>query len=537
MTHPNHDLLEPVLDVNEIQGNIIPGFNKDHETLLFFEIVDVSQAKKWIGLISNQISTLYEVQNFKKVYKSLKQRLGGEPSDLVATWTNIAFSYDGMKKLARNMEEVNEYLDKNFKTGLTNSVSLNLGDPTEPSAEGNFKNWVVGGPTSRPDIVLIVASDNSQTLETHVQSLTNQASSYGLKKICENITGHDLSYYGDETKRGHEHFGFKDGISHSGIRGRLSDSPKHYLTPRPEDALSDPHTPEYSSFGSRPLIAPGEFVIGYPSQDPEEPRKASPADPKPDALKNGSYLVFRRLRQDVEAFENFVNRESKKITKLPGFSDMTGEKLKALLVGRWPSGAPLALSPDQDNPELAKDHSKNNLFGYVNDQNGLKTPVISHIRKVNPRDLTTDKGFSSKTLKHSILRRGIPFGQPLDMSRPDPIKGDRGLLFLCYQASIEEQFEFLAKNWMNSTLHPTSASSPTSPPNESGFDLLVGQHREEGGSRVRVGYIQTAVNDQTMEAPITTEGLSLLDWVVPTGGGYFFSPSISSLKTFFFGTT
>ena len=78
---------------------------------------------------------------------------------------------------------------------------------------------------------------NSQTLETKVQSLTSQANSYGLKKIYEE-TGHDLSYYGDEAKRGHEHFGFKDGISHPGVRGRLSDNPTDYLTPRPGDPLS-----------------------------------------------------------------------------------------------------------------------------------------------------------------------------------------------------------------------------------------------------------------------------------------------------------
>ena len=249
MTHPipNLDLLEPVLDVNEIQGNIIPGFNKDHEILLFFEIVDASQAKKWIGLVSSQISTLYEVLNFKKVYKSLKHRLGGEPSNIEATWTNIAFSYDGMKKLAKNMEEVNEFLDNEFVLGLNRGVSSNLGDPTDPSAEGYFDNWVIGGPTSKPDIVLIIASDNLQTLETRVQAITNQARSYGLKKIVtghDDITGHDLSHY-DKAKRGHEHFGFKDGISHPGIRGRLSDSPKHYLTPRLEEDSPDPDTPEY----------------------------------------------------------------------------------------------------------------------------------------------------------------------------------------------------------------------------------------------------------------------------------------------------
>jgi Dyp-type peroxidase family len=530
MTDHNDDLLEPVLNVNDIQGNIIPGFNKDHETLLFFEIVNANQAKKWIGLLSGQISTLYEVQNFKKVYKSLKHRLGEEPSDLVATWTNIAFSYDGMKKLAKNMDEVDAHLDQSFKEGLNSSVSKNLGDPPEPSAEGNFNNWVIGGPNSKPDLILIVASDNPQTLQTRAQLLTSQANSYGLKKIYE-TTGHDLSYYGDDAKRGHEHFGFKDGVSHPGVRGRLSDNPTDYLTPRPKDPSSDPDSPEISSIGSRPLVAAGEFIIGYPTQNQNHPRLINPADPKPEVLKNSSYLVFRRLRQDVEAFENFVNRESKKISDMGGFSDMTAEKFKALLVGRWPSGAPLALSSNQDNPQLAKDPYKNNMFSYNDDQDGYKTPIISHIRKVNPRDLTTDQGFSSKTLKHRILRRGIPFGQPLDMSRPDPSKGDRGLLFLSYQTSIESQFEFLVQNWMNSTRNPNSFLDLGG--KHSGVDLLVGQHREGDST---AAHIERSVNDQTIYAPITTKGLSLLDWVVPTGGGYFFSPSISSLKTFFGGT-
>src|SRR6185437_16840896 len=102
-------------------------------------------------------------------------------------------------------------------------------------------------------------------------------------------------------------------------------------------------------------------------------------------------------------FENFVNRESKKIANRPEFANMTPEKLKAFLVGRWPSGMPLALSPDQDNPELAKDESNNNKFDYDKDQDGFKTPVISHIRKVNPRNQATDQGIAAKTLTFSIL--------------------------------------------------------------------------------------------------------------------------------------
>jgi deferrochelatase/peroxidase EfeB len=82
------------------------------------------------------------------------------------------------------------------------------------------------------------------------------------------------------------------------------------------------------------------------------------------------------------------------------------------------------------------------MFGYVDDFTGFKTPVFSHIRKVNPRDLSTDDDSASKTLKRRIIRQGIPFGPPLNLAKPDPVNGNRGLLFISYQAPIRDQFEF-----------------------------------------------------------------------------------------------
>ena len=149
---------------------------------------------------------------------------------------------------------------------------------------------------------------------------------------------------------------------------------------------------------------------------------------------------------------------------------------------------------------------------------------------MNPRDQDTDQGSAVRTLKRRIIRRGLPFGAPLDLSKPDPIHGDRGLLFLSYQASISEQFEFLTKSWMNMKNSPTNA--PSTEGHFSGYDLLVGQNNKEA-SRVRDAFLQVNIDNQTAEAQVTTMGLSILDWVIPTGGGYFFSPSISSLKSFF----
>src|SRR5688572_21902418 len=106
----SNDTLEPILDAREIQGNILEGFNKDHQSLLGFTIQDTDQVKTWIGLMSSQVSTLYEVNHFNRLYKSARQRLKKEPSGLVATWTNIGFSYSALKKLLENLDEVDPYL-------------------------------------------------------------------------------------------------------------------------------------------------------------------------------------------------------------------------------------------------------------------------------------------------------------------------------------------------------------------------------------------------------------------------------------------
>ncbi|MGA9845094.1 MAG: Dyp-type peroxidase, partial [Nitrososphaeraceae archaeon] len=517
----------------DIQGNVLAGFSKDHRTLLGLAIGDPAQAKKWVGLISDQVSTMYEVHNHNKAYKSVRGRLKGEPIGLVATWMNIGFSYPAMSKLIKDMEEIDPYLDSSYKNGLILS-SQSLGDPVDPLSPGNYHKWKVGSQDNSTilDILIIIDSDDPGIMDTQAKSILNQSNSFDLRNVYYEV-GHDLSYFNEE-KRGHEHFGFKDGISQPGVRGRLSDNPTDYLTPRPHlDPPDNPYLIEYDLNG-RPLIAPGEFVIGYPTQNLNYPRNPNPPDPSiPKLLRNGSYLVFRRLRQDVQAFEDFVSRESKKISQVTGFLDMTAEKFKSLLVGRWPSGAPLSLSPDKDDLQLAKDKSRNNMFGYANDQHGYNTPIISHIRKVNPRDLDTDQGSAVRTLKRRIIRRGLPFGAPLDLSKRDPIRGDRGLLFLSYQTSISEQFEFLAKCWMNMKHRPTNA--PSTEGHFSGYDLLVGQN-SKNDNRIRDAYLQANIDNQTAEAQVTTMGLSILDWVIPTGGGYFFSPSISTLRSILGGT-
>ena len=127
---------------------------------------------------------------------------------------------------------------------------------------------------------------------------------------------------------------------------------------------------------------------------------------------------------------------------------------------------------------------------------------------MNPRDRVTDQGGPAITLRSQVLRRGITFGSRYEVTE-SPDNSERGLLFLAYQTSIEQQFELLSRKWMN---------RPNAPEASSGHDLLVGQ---EHGTRT---------------ARFPSPGLGTVEistdrvWVVPTGGGYFFSPSVSVLE-------
>ncbi len=505
---------------------------------LFLKIHDRAIAKAWIGDLAPRIATVAEVLMFNNLFRTLRHRQGVDPPGLVATWINIAFTYEGIQKLVPATDAERFDPGDPFRIGLPTRSSL-LGDPIDPTAIGHPDRWVVGGtdPRKYPDLLLIIASDDPAHLNAEVTRIRSTLAALPLGD--ERTKGLEIIFEQPGATRsdlpGHEHFGFKDGISQPGVRGRISKTAKDFLTPR----LIDPTVPEAAGFAKpgQPLIWPGQFVLGYKLQrdnDPIQPQK--PLKLSPSWTKNGSFLVCRRLLQDVPAFWNFMEQTAAKLSQKPGFANITAELLATKFVGRWPSGAPLMRAPMADNPDLAKDSLANNHFLYGVDTQklplipianypgdnfptanhfsfGAECPFAAHISKVNPRDRPTDV---SDTLTHQIIRRGIPFGDPLlDRLHPTAaeLKAERGLLFISYQTSIENQFEFLTQDWSNSEVNPFGG----------GHDAIVGQNQEQGNDRTRKFELMgTDGSMETIDIPI--------EWVIPTGGGYFFSPSISALK-------
>lgn len=499
---------EPLLALDEIQGNIVPGFLKDHQHFLFFSIVDAAAAQTCLSKLGSHLSTASEVLTAHEHRKSMLKRLGREPDAAHFIFKNVALSATGIRKLTAKAD-VDEFGDDAFKQGLADRSTL-IGDPQPKTGLGHVSRWIVGGTGHPVDLVLILASDDLQWLLDESQKLMVEFSSQGMSLVHEDRGDADAG-----PQHGHEHFGFKDNISRPAIRGRWHRDPYEFVSPRkfPTDKTFDNVRADFAEPGSR-LIWPGHFIFGYGRQKRDAPRTYDPADQAkgPTWAKNGSFMVYRRLRQNPDEFWRFVAKTAESLAKRYPAAAINNDRLGALLIGRWKSGTPLVRSPDTDIG-INKDESLN-YFSYADkqvpplpgdtwpnsaDPDGVLCPLAAHIRKVNPRDqVAGDLGLPERNPPRSILRRGITYSAGAD---------DKGLLFVAYQSSIKDQFEFLMTNWMN---------RPNTPRNDAGQDPILSQNRR----RVFHAHIGNKVEEIAISSA----------FIVPTGGEYFFSPSITFFK-------
>jgi Dyp-type peroxidase family len=510
---------EPVFDdeaLSDVQGNVLPGFNKPHQELLFLRFAEPAGARRLLGRLAPRLTTMGEVLQFRRAFREQRRRLGVRRPPMSATWQALGISYPGLVALL-GTGEASRVGDESFRQGLAGR-SAYLGDPTDPARDGHRDHWLVGGPGNEADALLVVASDDPGRLDGAVAETLAETERHGVTLL--------LRQRGDDLPgglAGHEHFGFRDGVSQPGIRGMLASGEP--VTPR-YLADDDPHALLFGKPG-QPLLWPGQVLLGLPRQHPEDPlRPAEDLAPVPDWARRGSFLVCRRLRQDVAEFRRQVQAGARQLEVPP-------ERFAAMLVGRWPSGAPLSRTPAADDPALGADELAANHFLYADDTRppstrpehrrddpypaarsdlfGRACPVVAHIRTMNPRDAGTDLGAPGDTFLRLMVRRGIPYGGPFTGDPGETPGQDRGLLFLACMASIEDQFELVTRRWANSPVQP----------HVGGPDPLIGQ-REATGDRTR-----------TVELPRPDGGTATVrldhDVVVPTGGGYFLLPPVSAV--------
>lgn len=529
-TQEQSPVQEPVLPLSDIQGIAIPGFLKPHQTLLGLRIDEkgdgVKSFKAFLKTIAGDISTAAVTLADRRRHRSGRSGRRKKPhaaTPLVA----IGFTYQGLLKLTPGAVDLPSVA---FREGMAARSAL-LGDPTDRRHEGSPENWKVGGSQSELDALIIIAGDDRKVVDKRALEMER-----AVRKAKVRI---EYREKGDvrQDLPGHEHFGFDDGISQPGVRGRASEEGKDYITPR---NIVESDEPNHSLFGypGQDLVWPGVLVLGHPATSPDPLVPGLPSEARPAWTRNGSFLVFRRLRQDVGLFWRTMRKEALRLSKLPGFAGITDVALAAKVVGRWPSGAPVNRVPDRDSKDLGKQPLANNHFRFDSDASalelssgykdkfpqsradpaGIQCPWAAHIRKVNTRDSGSDTGGRESTYARRLLRVGVPFGKPLKNryaeTKDDPQRGNRGLLFLGIQASIDNQFEFLTARWMGDATRPKMPG---------GHDILVGQNDAPGEGRQRRCVIFGSGLEQ---ATIATNA----QWIVPTGGGYFFVPSLTALR-------
>lgn len=427
-----------MLDFDDIQGNILAGFNTDFQVLVAFTFRgnDWQPVCQWLASLAPDVTSVTQVRQHRDRMKAAVIQ-----ND---TWLCVAVG----ERLMRMTQPDVIFSDDAFRKGMIRRAGSVLGDKTDA------KLWKLGAVDNEVDVLLLTASNIQSAAVDRANQLMEAATAVGLTMTYRE-NGNRLD--------GREHFGFRDGIS------------------QPQVVDSDEN-------GS---MHPGNFVYGYPKFDGGPPVTVH-TDPR-EVTRNGSLLVIRRLLQDVGGFINFFT-EHAAILK-PQWPAVTPELLQALVVGRWPSGALVDMFQTSDPGSTGSENS----FDFSDDMDGKRCPLGAHIRKVNPR-----KGKKDRVDIPRFLRRGIPFG-PLFQDDP---AAERGLLFLSYQTSITDSFEFITGSWMNSFGKPAS---------NAGHDLLVGRANERS-------------------LPLNTSlGSLLLDdgginFITPSGGAYLFAPSKSGLQ-------
>ena len=369
---------------------------------------------------------------------------------------------------------------KDRSDGLSEISSTNNKDPKPATWEAEFQD----------DIHAMVAfgndEDKAPRLEAALNALEGQLA--GIADILCVQKGKVLrrpihATEDPEDFEPIEHFGYFDGISQPLFTAE--DLKKYYEKERGGSPNS----------GWKPHASLDLVLVEDPFVD------------DPDAY--GSYLVYRKLAQDYDLFQG---RVASCAAALGVDRDLAG----AMVVGRFQDGTPVVDSPKPD------EEYKNDFVFEEDDEDGFRCPRHAHIRKVNPRGTTPFTSFEDERARR-IVRRGIPYGKPhpdikADTNDTEEGPEERGLLFMCFQASIKKQFEFLQRTWVDNPNFPVSLLNPFK--KDTGDDPLIGQDPDETQRwPKRWGEPAAGRKSFNFEAAVTLKG-----------GEYFFAPSVPFLK-------
>ena len=436
--------------LEDLQGNILKGHGRKHSVHLFLKFKDgqIDKVKEWIhNFAFKYVKSAFQQSQEAVCYR--QEKISG------GLFANLFLSCNGYEYL-----DIRPYkipADQAFRYGMKNKdIQNSLSDPSLEEWEQGFANEI--------HALVIIANSNLSCLQENVNTIKQE-----LPQLADIVQQDDGFILKNKAGNTIEHFGFVDGISQPLFLKR--------------DINKAQEESDFSQWDPRASL---DIVL---VKDPNGKTDYS----------YGSYLVYRKLEQDVEGWNKDVRILA---TKLRISVDLAG----ALIMGRFQDGTPVTLS------DQAKNVLPNN-FNFDSDTEGTRCPFHAHIRKTNPRG-DTGRVVSSpsyaesleKERDHRITRRAMSYGESDSTKEP---KEGSGMLFMCFQADISNQFNFMQAGWSNQKNFVNV---------NVGQDPVIGQ--SEGPQKWPTKWGESETMDYDFQK-----------WVKMMGGEYFFAPSISFLKT------
>lgn len=491
-----------VVEYNDVQGLVRYGYGKLTEAcFLLLKVRDASAARSWLAaeVAASAVTTAAELSQAPK------------------TALQLAFTREGLQALGVSGEVLAGF-SAEFLSGIAGeeSRSRRLGD-----VGGNSPQyWQWGGAGKVPHVLVMLYGQSGQ-----LQGLTQD-----IKRAQWDAAFEVMDCLPTSDMFGFEPFGFKDGISQ----------------PKLDWERQRTIHGDQLEYGNR--LSLGEFLLGYPNEygkytdrpllsagDPSSsglPLAEDVAD-KRDLGRNGTYLVFRQLQQDVRGFWRFLDKQASS-------NPQAREGLAESMVGRKMNGDPLLPISAQPIAGISDATTAQNQFTYDSDRSGTRCPFGAHIRRANPRNadlpggpsglftrLFHAFGFGAKKYRddvmasarfHRLLRRGREYGPSLSAEQAvadGPDTGEHGIHFICIGANILRQFEFVQNAWMMSTK----------------FDAMTEESDPLLGNREAVaGCPFTDTFSIPQEMGLRARIMDVPRFVTVRGGAYFFLPSLSALR-------
>lgn len=484
-------------DLRDVQAIIRSGFGKLAGCCyLLLRITDPRAARAWLR--SQHPATMADLE-----------------SGYLSEITQLALSGAGLRALGCAPEVVDSF-SAEFAAGMAAdpSRSARLGD----IAANTPQNWRWGTGEREPHLLVMLFAEAGR-IDAFAERVQTEIVSSGMALV----TRLDTSDMGDR-----EPFGFMDGISQPAPdwQGAHQSTASENMAYRNVMALGEillGYRNEYGLFTERPLLdgaAAGSGMLPAAIDQPE----------RRDLGRNGSYLVFRQLDQDVRGFWRWMHQSA-------GAAD--AEALAEAMVGRRRSGYPLPGLGSADIPGIEDEERAHNGFDFMQDRAGYGCPVAAHIRRANPR--TGDfpdgrQGLIRKLLAilgligtaeadtiasarfHRLMRRGREYGRwlaPADATLPDAPDPQSGLHFICLNANIARQFEFVQGAWLNNARFAGLGDEA---------DPLLGNRQP-----FPAGHPTDRFRQPSAEGPcLIRQGMP--QFVQVRGGAYFFLPGLRALQ-------